>query len=198
MRLQRWRMRTKDRTTRNNYSREWHEEEEWPKQETTEVQRTWDQHIGCEGESAAKWRVSTTEENSGRTRSKNRWRDWGVKSSHDLPRTSFKTWWEAEASLQGLEEGVNGEGVEITDINNFGIRVGGSCELEYKSSKEGSLGIERSWGGGQGEIIASEGGKTKDTGDKSYSSQDEFRQDMEEVGSRTWVKHLGRKKRQNW
>lgn len=51
--------------------------------------------------------------------------------------------------------------------------------------------------GGQGEIIASEGGKTKDTGDESYSSQDEFRQDMEEGGSRTWVKHLGRKKRQN-
>lgn len=78
-------------------------------------------------------------------RTKKRWRDWGVKISHNLPRTSFRTWWEAEASLQGLEEGVNGEGVEITDISNFGIGVGGSCELEYKGSKEGSLGIEKNW-----------------------------------------------------
>ena len=85
-------------------------------------------------------RVSNMEENSGRTRVKTGggW-IWESKARWKLLRTSFRTWWEAEASLQRHEEGVDGDGMEITDIDNL-KKEGGPVSLGTNGVREGFLG----------------------------------------------------------
>lgn len=126
--------RTKDRTVRNNCCRARHEEEVLVKPETPEVQKHLrPQHTGSTGECKEEGlKTEKTQEAQG-----SRTDGWmGESKAHrNLPRT----WWEAEACLRGHEEGVDGNGVEITDTNNFGWG-GELVSLSAGGARKGLLG----------------------------------------------------------